>query len=56
MTKGDYSFEADCSIQERITANYFPKCSRKIDYISYNNTKNLKVIILTGANQKGKNN
>lgn len=57
MAKGDYSFQADCLIQEKVTANYFPKCSRKIDYVFYNdNNKVLKVVILTGANQKGKNN
>lgn len=55
MSKGAYSFEADCLIQEKVTANAFPKCSRKIDYVSYNN-KNLKVVILAGSNQIGKTN
>ena len=53
VTMGDYSFEKDCLIQEKIRANNFPKCSRKIDYVFYNN-KNLKIVILAGANQQGK--
>lgn len=52
-TKGDYSFEKDCLIQEKVTANNFPKCSRKVDNIFYEN-KNLKIVILAGANQQGK--
>ena len=55
MTRGDYSFKADCLIQEKVIANYFPKCAKKIDYVIYNN-KTLKIIILAGSNQMGKNN
>jgi len=54
ITRGDHSFQADCLIQEKVTANSFPKCSRKIDYLFYNN-QSLRVVILAASNQQGKN-
>jgi hypothetical protein len=49
---GDLSIKKDCDISMNINAKYFAKCSLKESYAISNN-KNLKIIVVTGVNQKG---
>ncbi|MEK6935379.1 MAG: hypothetical protein AABW67_01190 [Nanoarchaeota archaeon] len=53
LTEGSYSFENECSIQEKVEAKDFPKCSQQQDSALLNG-KNIQVIILAGSNQNGR--
>ncbi len=52
LTKGS-SFEKDCKIQEKVDAEKFPRCSKKIELVIYNG-KQVNLIVLTASNQNGR--
>lgn len=52
---GDHSFEYDCAVLSKVTANNnYPKCVKRRTNLVYLN-KNLNVVILAASNQQGKN-
>jgi hypothetical protein len=50
---GDYSFEKNCPINEKITTKRFPGCYFRNKNVLNKEEKELKLIILTASNQEG---
>ena len=50
---GQGSFEGDCLVQTKVTANNFPKCYKNEGFFSYGEDK-IQFYLLTGSNQQGK--
>ena len=53
FTAGDYSFERDCSIVNKVSASKFAKCSEKTEIVLNDKNEIIKIHVLTGSNQQG---
>lgn len=53
ISKGSYSFEKDCKIQEGKEAKHFPRCSEKKEIALFEDKK-VELIILAASNQNGR--
>lgn len=56
VSYGDASNEANCIISEKVDAKFFAKCAYKKENLIDRNGNNIKIFILTSANQIGRKN
>ena len=54
LNQGDFSFEKNCFISNKISAKKFPECSIKKEVLLNEEEKEIKLVILTASNQEGK--